>query len=117
MKRPAPARKPVRRRSVRRRNPDEFTASRVYFLRLREREMRVSEQELLVHERMAGAADELRAAIDSFVRKFPEERWMTDEERTLVYNTMRVFRSLAIPSALLTVVETRRIPPRRPGAR
>lgn len=109
-------RKPVRRPSVRRRNPDEFAASRVYSLRLQERGMRVSEQELIVHERMAEAADELRAAIDAFDRNFPESRWMTAEEREVIYNAMRVFRSLAIPSSLLTVVETRR-PPMRPGRR
>ncbi len=112
-----PDRKPVCRRApARRRNPDEFAASRVYYHRLAEREFRVSEMELVAHERVAMAADELAKAIRAFDRAYPDGYLMTPEERAVLFGAMRVFQSIAIPSSSFTVVE-RRMPARYPGKR
>lgn len=101
---------------MRRRNPDDGGASLVYFNRLRDRDMRVTDEEFAAHLRLAEDAQDIVKSINAFDRAYPEARYMTAEERATVFAAMRIFRSLVIPASSLTVIE-RRMPARYPGKR
>lgn len=88
----------------------------MYFNRLRDRDMRVTEEEFASHVRMAQDAQGLARSIDAFDRAYPGAHVMTAEERATIFAAMRVFRSLVIPTSSLTIVE-RRMPARYPGKR